>query len=284
MLLLNNKKFFKKILFIVFILINLLKIDSSAVVEPTPQFYVNDYANLLNLDTKEYIISINEDLYRKTGSQIVVVTIPNLEGDSLEEYSTKLFRKFGIGDKRKNNGVLLLLTLEERQFRIEVGYGLEGVLTDGKTGRIQDEYIIPYLKNNNWDDGIKNGFNAILDIVSNEYGVTINGAISPSNNNNMSETDQRIVNTILGYGMIIAIINLIVRAKTDYKKSRIIIRLLVGFGTVIGFSLIECIKLTYAFLLPVLAINMVVALMVMFASAGGYGGGSSFGRRWLIWR
>ena len=61
-------------------------------------------------------------------------------------------------------------------FRIEVGYGLEGTLTDGKTGRIQDEYIIPYLKENNFNNGIRNGFNAVLKEVENEYGITIEGA------------------------------------------------------------------------------------------------------------
>lgn len=70
---------------------------------------------------KNYIISTNKSLYSQTGAQIVVVTVQNLGGQSLEEYSTELFRKFGIGDKNKNNGVLLLLALEERQFRIEVG-------------------------------------------------------------------------------------------------------------------------------------------------------------------
>lgn len=121
----------------------------------------------------DYIINVNKKLYNQTGAQIVVVTIPSLEENSLEEYANQLFNKFGIGDKTKNNGVLLLLSLKERQFRIEVGYGLEGILTDGKTGRIQDEYIIPYLKNNNWNQGIKNGFNAILKIVADEYNIDV---------------------------------------------------------------------------------------------------------------
>lgn len=162
-----------KILISIFILVNIFSIKTFAMVSPTSDFYVNDYAKLLSADTKNYIITINKKLYAQTGAQIVVVTVPNLEGDSLEEYATALFRKFGIGDKTKNNGVLLLLALEERQFRVEVGYGLEGRLNDAKTGRIQDEYIIPYLKNNNWNEGIRNGFNAILQEISKEYGVSI---------------------------------------------------------------------------------------------------------------
>lgn len=173
MLVSSKRNILLKIVVIFFILINILSAKTLAVVEPSAEFYVNDYANLLNSETRDYIINTNKNLYSQTGAQIVVVTIPSLEGDSLEDYATELFRKFEIGDKTKNNGLLLLLSLEERQFRIEVGYGLEGILPDGKTGRIQDEYIIPYLKQDNWNDGIKNGFNAIIQIIADEYNVDV---------------------------------------------------------------------------------------------------------------
>ena len=169
----NIKKKLVSIIIIMILLLNIFGIKSLALVEPTNDFYVNDYANLLNNDVKQYIISTNKKLNSQTGAQIVVVTVKNLEGQSLEEYATALFRKFGIGDKTKNNGVLMLLALEERQMRIEVGYGLEGVLTDGKTGRIQDEYIIPYLKQNNWNEGIRNGYSKILEEVASEYQVDV---------------------------------------------------------------------------------------------------------------
>lgn len=172
---LYNKKI-KYILILAIFSIVLVTNSSYAIVSQTKEFYVNDSANLLSAETEDYIINMNKTLEKQTGAQIVVVTVQNLEGQSLEEYATELFRDYGIGDKEKNNGVLLLCAYEERQFRIEVGYGLEGTLTDGKTGRIQDEYIIPYLKENNFNDGIRNGFNAVLKEVENEYGITIEGA------------------------------------------------------------------------------------------------------------
>ena len=172
-MLISNKKMISKILIVIALLLTLFQIVSSAVVSPTRDFYVNDYANLLSEETKQYIINVNAELQSKTGAQIVVVTIPSLEGQSLEEYANELFRKFGIGDKKKNNGLLLLLALKKRQFRVEVGNGLEGILPDGKTGRIQNEYIIPYLKENNWNEGIKNGFDAFLDVIVDEYQVDI---------------------------------------------------------------------------------------------------------------
>ena len=138
-------------------------------IEPTQEFYINDYANILSEDTEDYIQTNSVSLANATTAQIVVVTVPSLNGVSLEEYSTNLFRQFGIGDKEKNNGLLILIALEERKSRIEVGYGLEGVLPDGKTGRIQDEYMIPYFKDNNFDEGILNGYKALFKEVASEY-------------------------------------------------------------------------------------------------------------------
>lgn len=140
---------------------------------PTSDFYVNDYADVLTEETEEYIIAKNKELEKKTGAQIVIVTVRSLDDRTIEEYANELFRKYEIGDKEKNNGILLLCSTGDRMFRIEVGYGLEGCLPDGKTGRIQDEYIIPYLKENNYDDGIRNGFTACLKVIANEYQISI---------------------------------------------------------------------------------------------------------------
>ena len=175
MLTLNKKVL--KIIMLIFCILAFYYSNVQAVVSPTSNFYVNDYADVLSKETEDYIMNTNVELNNKTGAQIVVVTVKSLDGKSIEEYATELFRKFGIGDKTKNNGVLLLCSTGDRRFRIEVGYGLEGALPDGKTGRIQDEYIIPYLKNDNYDEGIKNGYNAILEEVCKEYNVEITGAI-----------------------------------------------------------------------------------------------------------
>lgn len=150
-----------RIKYLILILLCVAFIPSvKAIVSPTNDFYVNDYANILSSETEDYILNRSVALNNADGTQIVVVTVPNLEGMSLENYSLTLARNFGIGSSEKDNGLLLLLALEEREFRVEVGSGLEGILPDGKTGRFQDEYIIPYLRDNNWDEGIKNGYDA----------------------------------------------------------------------------------------------------------------------------
>ena len=147
----------------------------SAIVSPNETFYVYDGAQVLSQETEQYIVNASSELASKTGAQIVVVTIPSLEGRSLEEYATDLFRQWGIGDAEKNNGLLLLCAVEDRQFRVEVGYGLEGDLPDGKTGRMQDSYIIPLLREDQFDEGIRNGYSAFLQEVADIYDVSITG-------------------------------------------------------------------------------------------------------------
>ena len=177
-MLISNKK--TVIAIISFILLFTLFItESFAIVSKTTEFFVNDSAKILSSETEEYIIKTNKDLEAKTKAQIVVVTVNNLEGKSVEDYSTELFRNYGIGDKEKNNGVLFIVSVEDRKTRIEVGYGLEGRLTDGKTGRILDNYVVPYFSEDKFDEGIRNGYNAILAEVCEEYNITLDDAETP---------------------------------------------------------------------------------------------------------
>ena len=97
-----NKKIKYVLIFLITIII-LLGNNSYAIVSKTRDFFVNDSANLLSNETEDYIINMNKALESKTGAQIVVVTAKNLEGMSLEEYATKLFREYGIGDKEKKD-------------------------------------------------------------------------------------------------------------------------------------------------------------------------------------
>lgn len=136
-----------------------------AIVNPTSEFYVNDYANILSEKTENYILNKSIDLNDIDGSQIVVVTVNSLEGMSIEEYSLKLFNEFDIGDKYKNNGLLILISLEEREFRVVVGYGFEEMFSDSKIGQIQDEYMVPYFKNDGWDEGIRKGYDMFYDEI-----------------------------------------------------------------------------------------------------------------------
>ena len=140
---------------------------------PTPKrgFHVNDYANVLDESTERYIQDVAWNLEKATSAQVVVVVMEDLGNEALEEFSLGLFREWGIGDKTKNNGVLILLDIGGRQSRIEVGYGLEGALPDGKTGRIQDEYMVPYFAQGDYSRGIREGFKVIVNEIYAEYGL-----------------------------------------------------------------------------------------------------------------
>ena len=137
--------------------------------KPTDNIYVQDYAHVLSNNTKATIAAYSQAIAERTKAQLVVVTVPSLNGAALEDYATTLYRSWGIGDKEKNNGVLLLVATKDRKSRIEVGYGLEGALPDGLTGRIQDQYMIPYFKQNDYDKGILNGYSALVGTVLKEY-------------------------------------------------------------------------------------------------------------------
>ncbi len=175
--------------FVVFLFLLILPHNVSA-----DNFYVQDNANILSNEIENYITTKSTELESETKAQIVVVTVKSLEGSSIEDYATKLFRDLKIGDEKENNGLLLLLSLEERQFRVEVGYGFEGILTDGLTGRYQDEYMIPYFKNNDWDNGIKNGYDAFYKKIASYYQI---GEISQNESENLSDKQELIFKIIV---------------------------------------------------------------------------------------
>lgn len=141
---------------------------------PTALKYINDYTKTISEDIVEKIYYIGKELEEKTTAELTVVIIDSLEGLSVEEYANQLFRRWGIGKKDKDNGVLFLVALKDRRMRIEVGYGLEGAIPDGKAGRIRDEYIIPYFKEGDYTKGVYNGYLALAKEIAKEYQVELN--------------------------------------------------------------------------------------------------------------
>lgn len=140
--------------------------------QPTRDFFVNDFADCLNAADAAEMQKIGEALYQATEAQVVVVTVSSLDGEEIEDYGYDLANAWGIGEGKADSGVLLLLSTGDRQVRIEVGKGLEGRLTDGKTGRILDNYAVPHLKNNDFSTGLTEAYKAIVNEVYAEYDVT----------------------------------------------------------------------------------------------------------------
>ncbi len=138
---------------------------------PTEKFFVNDFSDSIDPTDEDKIYSRGVDLQNKTTAQVVAVTVDSTDGEEISDYALNLGREWGIGDKEKNNGVLILLATQDRNIYISVGYGLEGALPDSKTGRMLDTYAIPYLKEDNFSTGMLNIYNAVANEVCLEYGV-----------------------------------------------------------------------------------------------------------------
>ncbi|WP_026840325.1 TPM domain-containing protein [Citrifermentans bremense] len=157
----------KKFLFLICVLLCATLCQGAEV--PPLKGYVNDYAAMLSPAAAQQLESELAAFERSDSTQIVVLTIPSLEGEALEEYSIKVVENWRIGQKGKDNGALLLVVKNDRKVRIESGRGLEGTLTDLISGRIIRNEITPAFKKGEYDLGVSRGAEAIMATVRGEY-------------------------------------------------------------------------------------------------------------------
>ena len=145
--------------------------------KPAQREYVVDTAGIVSAEDRAQIEKIGEDLREKTKAEIVVVTVPTLDGADIESYANKLFRSWGIGDANQSNGVLLLIAKDDRKFRIEVGYGLEGEITDGRSGEILDK-MKPYFRDEKYSEGVLNAYQKLAAYAYRAAGVAPGADVS----------------------------------------------------------------------------------------------------------
>ncbi|HSS51207.1 MAG TPA: TPM domain-containing protein, partial [Thermoanaerobaculia bacterium] len=153
-----------RVLAVLFVLL-FLPLASTAKDIPPLTGRIVDQANLLNSDHNQRIETKLAAFEKETGDQVAVLTLDSLDGEAIEDYANKVGRAWALGQKGKDNGVLLLVAKQDRKMRIEVGYGLEPVLTDLQTNVIQNEVIIPYFKKGDFGGGIEAGVDAILSTI-----------------------------------------------------------------------------------------------------------------------
>jgi uncharacterized protein len=139
---------------------------------PKPAGRVTDLANVIDPATEADLDRRLDELERKTSSEVAVVTVPSLEGVPVEDYAVRLFKEWGIGQAKQDNGVLVLVAPNEREMRIEVGYGLEGILPDGLAGQIIRDQFIPRFRDNDYNGGIRDGVARVVDIVEKQQVLT----------------------------------------------------------------------------------------------------------------
>ncbi len=136
---------------------------------PKLQGYVNDYAGMISPQAKATLEQELQAFEQSDSTQIVVLTIPSLEGEVLEEFSIKVAEQWKIGQKGKDNGIIVLVSKQDRKIRIEVGRGLEGKITDLMSGRIIDLVIKPKFKRGDFDSGLISGIHALIDATRGEF-------------------------------------------------------------------------------------------------------------------
>ena len=136
-----------------------------------PTGYVTDLAGVIREDSRSRMEALGGEVEQKTGAQMAVVTVHSLEGESVEDYAVDLFKQLGVGSKKDNRGVLLLIAPSERKYRIEVGYGLEPVINDARAGDA-GRAMVPYLRQNDYGKSAEVGAWQLAKYIADDAHVT----------------------------------------------------------------------------------------------------------------
>lgn len=140
-----------------------------------PYNYVTDLANIIDDETESRLNAYLKELEEKTTAQIAVLTIDSLDKEDIESFSLRIAERWRLGQKGKDNGLLLTVAVKDRQYRFEVGYGLEGILPDSLVGSIGRSYLVPYFRKGDYSTGIFNAIVVITSIIAKNEGVQITG-------------------------------------------------------------------------------------------------------------
>ena len=196
-------------------LFGVILLGCSSTTASFPEFTapVVDSTGRVSAEVKTQINSELISFQRSGGPQIAVAVVDSTGNASLENYSIDLARTWGIGDKQKDNGVLILIALNDRTLRIEVGSGVEGELTDVTAGGIVDSVMLPRLRANDVDGAVRNGARAVMQVWRGEN--IVSEPIVPSNTVTETTPQQSIFGIILFFGLILLFVTLAVRGKRN---------------------------------------------------------------------
>ena len=238
---------------------------------PPLRGHINDYAAILSPAVSQELERRLSDFERSDSTQIVVLTLPTLAGDNLEEFSIKVAESWKIGQKGVDNGVILLIAMQEKKVRIEVGRGLEGKLTDLVSGRIIRSEIAPAFKRGDYEGGVTAGVSALVSVARGEY------KASPRDLRQGRKSAHPVYTLVIFAGLAAVFLGAISR-------------FLGGLAGAIGLPLIALISfpgLSLLFLLGLGVAGFILGLLLAFLFSGGGGffggpfgggfGGGSFG-------
>jgi uncharacterized protein len=155
----------KKLFFLVLFSLTVLHPAVASPKWPSPTGHLNDFAHVVPADQAQNLENLLTQLETKTGVQLAVVTLPSVEGADIDQAAVDLFKAWGIGQKGKENGLLILLSVGDRKDRIEVGYGLEGIITDGDTGSIRRHAMEPLFREKEYGQGLTAGVMELAQLI-----------------------------------------------------------------------------------------------------------------------
>lgn len=167
-----------------------------------PQGYVSDFAGVIDAAPRAKITTLCAEVDQKTQAQIAVVTIHSLEGVPVEDFAVNLFQRWGIGPKSSDRGVLILLAKDDRQYKIEVGYGLEPILPDGKVGDFGRE-MVPQLRQGDYGGALLQITGEIASVIAQDRGVTLSSRAPPTRPRPRDEGPQGIIIMLVILGFLV---------------------------------------------------------------------------------
>ena len=176
-----------------------------------PRGPVSDYANVIPSGNEQRLNGILTELRQKTGAEVAVVTLPSLDGGERADFANRLYERWGIGQRGKDNGVLILAAINDRQAQIEVGYGLEGVLNDALVVRILREDVFPFFKQQRYSTGLTKGTTRLVNLIAADSGVQLSGVPQQTTSRDYGSRTQRKTNPILSIIFIIGFIYMAIR-------------------------------------------------------------------------
>lgn len=167
----------------------LLVVGSVSAQLPRPSGFVNDFANVIPATDEQTMRAVITEVQEQTGAEIAVVTVETYAPyATIESFGIALAEDWGVGSASDDAGVILMVAVAEREVRVEVGFGLEGALPDGRAGALLDDFVIPSLRNNDYGTGLANGVSALAEVIADEYGVTLSGSVpQPINRGNEAQ-------------------------------------------------------------------------------------------------
>ena len=237
-----------KLISIIFILITILSsatLFAEVNIPARPINHVVDLANIIDANMEAGLNRYLLELEQKTTAQMVILTINSLEGESLEDLSLTIANdKWKLGQKGKDNGVLLLVSLNDKKYRFEIGYGLEGTIPDSLAGTIGRQYLVPYFKQGDYSKGITAATLSVINEIASEANVEITG--------------MPILQARRGYA----------NGRRQMKKPPLILVVIFGIGFI--YMLIKHPRL----LIMLIMMNMMGGRRSGWSSGGGFGGGS----------